>query len=289
MSGGGGRSTQTIEKADPWAGQQPYLLDIFQQAKNQFNSSMPGYFPSSTVAPQSPDTQRAIEMMRGAVPGQQQLATQGAGATSFALMSPDVANNPYATGAIGAAINPAVRAFSDPGGVLSQIRGEFGSADQYGGTRHALALGMASDRLGQNILDTTSRMAGDFYGQGLTAQGRALALLPGIQQAQATPAATQSIVGQTEETYAQQIIDEAIKKWNFEQNLPALKLQNYQNIVGGGNYGGTTTSTGPAARTNPLLQAVGAGAAGAAIGAATGFSQGGVYGAAIGALIGLLS
>lgn len=286
MSGGGG-NTQTIEKADPWSGQQPYLLDIFQQANQQYYSNKPSYFPGSTVAPQSPDSARAIAAMRAAYDPQTALASQGASASNFAMLSPDIENNPYAQGAIRSAINPAVRAFSDPGGVMSQIRGEFGDTGQYGGTRHALALGLAGDRLSQNVLDTTSRMSGELYGQGLTAQGRALALLPGTMTAQAQPAATLSVAGQAEEGFQQQLIDEAIKKWNFEQNLPALKLQNYQQMVQGG-YGGQQTSTGPGTRTNPLLMAAGGAAAGAVAGASIGAGYGG-YGAAIGALIGLLS
>ena len=48
MSKGGG-STNTIQKADPYIGQQPYLLDIYAQAQNQFNQPLQ-FFPGQTYA-----------------------------------------------------------------------------------------------------------------------------------------------------------------------------------------------------------------------------------------------
>ena len=47
--GGGGQNTQTVQKADPWSGQQPFLTDVFQQAQNRYNAASPNFFPNSTV------------------------------------------------------------------------------------------------------------------------------------------------------------------------------------------------------------------------------------------------
>ena len=57
MKGGGGgggqtTSTNTVEKADPWAGQQPYLKDVFQEAQDRYDdSSSPSFFPGNTISP----------------------------------------------------------------------------------------------------------------------------------------------------------------------------------------------------------------------------------------------
>jgi len=50
--GGGGQNTatQTVEKADPWAGQQPFLTDVFAQAQDRYNEDGPGFFPDSTIS-----------------------------------------------------------------------------------------------------------------------------------------------------------------------------------------------------------------------------------------------
>ena len=62
--GGGGGSTTTVQKADPWSGQQPYLTDIFQQAQKLYNNGgmAPDYYPGQTVADQSSWTQNALQM-----------------------------------------------------------------------------------------------------------------------------------------------------------------------------------------------------------------------------------
>ena len=50
--GGGQTSTNTIEKADPWEGQQPFLKDVFGKAQSRYNdASSPSFFPGATVSP----------------------------------------------------------------------------------------------------------------------------------------------------------------------------------------------------------------------------------------------
>jgi len=50
-SGGGGQSTNTVQQADPWSGQQPYLTSGFEAAQNRLGSDQPNFFPGNTVAP----------------------------------------------------------------------------------------------------------------------------------------------------------------------------------------------------------------------------------------------
>lgn len=70
--GGGQQSapstTTTTQTSQPWAQQVPYLLSGFQGAQNLYQNYTPSYYPGSTVAPQSSDTQAAIaaEYARGA-------------------------------------------------------------------------------------------------------------------------------------------------------------------------------------------------------------------------------
>ena len=63
-SSGGSSNTTTIQKADPWSGQQPYLRDIFAEAKKLYDSGglSVDYYPGSPVAPQSGWTAQALQM-----------------------------------------------------------------------------------------------------------------------------------------------------------------------------------------------------------------------------------
>ena len=54
-SGGGQQSTTTVQKADPWSGQQPFLTYGFEQAKNRYQQDQPQFYPSSTISPFNPN------------------------------------------------------------------------------------------------------------------------------------------------------------------------------------------------------------------------------------------
>lgn len=58
--GGGGGDTTTVQKSDPWEGQQPYLKDIYSQAQNLYNNFGQQYFPESGVAGLSPWTEGGV-------------------------------------------------------------------------------------------------------------------------------------------------------------------------------------------------------------------------------------
>ena len=49
--GGGGGTTQTIQKADPWEQQKPFLEYGFQQAQDRYKSDQPSFYPHATISP----------------------------------------------------------------------------------------------------------------------------------------------------------------------------------------------------------------------------------------------
>lgn len=78
MSGGGGGTSQTIQKADPWSGQQPYLLDIFQKAQDA--QGKVGTTPADIYAGPNVTQQGALAGMSGAVWPAASTLQQGTGA-----------------------------------------------------------------------------------------------------------------------------------------------------------------------------------------------------------------
>lgn len=60
--GGDTTSTNTIQNADPWAGAQPFILDILQRANAQANKPPPQFFPGQTVAGMAPETLQSQQM-----------------------------------------------------------------------------------------------------------------------------------------------------------------------------------------------------------------------------------
>jgi hypothetical protein len=147
--------------------------------------------------------------------------------------------------------------------------------------------GIARTNLQQQVGDVAAKMSSDAYTSGLDASTRALALAPGVQQMGTTPGQALDAVGQQKQQYEQQTIQEAIDRWNFEQNAPGQKLAQYQSAVSGG-FGGGSATTAPSARGNPLMGAGGGALAGGSLGFMMGGPVGAGYGAGIGAIIGLM-
>lgn len=288
MSSKGGQNT--IEKdSTPWVGQQGYLSDIFRQAQAQYyDHNTPSYFPGSTVANLDPATLAAQQSLLQGAQNAQQTADVSRQALAFNMTDArDVESNPYLQSAIRAAIRPMQENFTDVGGTIYNIGDQALQAGQWGGTRQGVAEGIALSRLNQQVGDVAASMASQGYETGLDASTRALAISPQISAQQFTPAQGLDAVGQQQRQYAQELLDDEIARWNFDQNLPSQKLANYQQVVQGG-YGGQSTTTSPAARVSPLMSAAGGALSGAAVGASTGASGGGYWGAAIGAMIGLM-
>ena len=66
--GSKGSTTETKEST-PWAGQQPYLKDLFSQGQNLFNQGPQQYYPGQTVAPFSPQSQQGMDATMGIAQG----------------------------------------------------------------------------------------------------------------------------------------------------------------------------------------------------------------------------
>jgi hypothetical protein len=67
------------------------------------------------------------------------------------------------------------------------------------------------------------------------------------------PAETVGAIGQQKDTRAQDELNAKIQEWDFSQQMPLQQLANFSNILNGGNYSTTTSTTqGNSALTNIL-------------------------------------
>lgn len=77
--GGGGGDTTTVQKADPWEGVQPYLMQAYGQLAGLYGPGQngPQYFPGQTVAAQDPLEQAGINTQLGNLQQMQNAAGTG--------------------------------------------------------------------------------------------------------------------------------------------------------------------------------------------------------------------
>ena len=292
MSKGGGGGTNTVQKADPWAGQQPYLTDIFGQAKQLYQQGPQEFYPGRTYAEASPTVYQAEELQKQAA-----LAQAGLGLGSIvpgfqeSLMSPvQRFQDPMLDEVLSARLRPIEESTSR---LLQQTRRGATQAGQLGGTRQGIVESEVLKDMLTKQSDVATKMYGDLYGDVMKTQAATLGLAPIIMSTFAQPAATLAQVGAAETARAQQPITEAMRRFSFEQAAPYDALTRYANVAGNTILPGTVSQTGGMEGPSTLANMTGGALTGAALGATFGGStfmtSMGPWGAAAGALYGLLS
>lgn len=273
MSGGKGGSdggtTTTVQKSEPWAEQKPFLTFGFNQAKQQYLTQQPQYYPGTTVAPFSAETQAALglEAARALAGSPVSAAAKDQVAATLAGDYLD-AGNPYFAGMmqnVGQAIRP-------------QFDAQFAKAGRYGSGAHAAAFADALARAG-------TEAAYQNWGQERDNMLKAASAAPPLAADDYRDIAMLADVGGQREKMSQATINDAVARYNFEQQLPYNSLAQYLNLIQG-NFGGTSTTT----RTEQMPRGASSVLAAASTGAGIGntIAPGGT-GAGIGAGLGLLA
>lgn len=270
--GGGGGSTTTVQKADPWAGQQPYLLNIFRQARQLYNSGgmAPNYYPGQTVADQSKWTQDALQMQADRAQNGSPLIDNASTAINNITTGQALAGNQglNTLNQISQEDNPYVDELYNRANSQAQsaINSNFSSAGRYGSGAHAAASADAANNLANEMYSTlwdkradAAASAGQLYNTGIGQQVVAGQTGQQLANQAYTDAAALSEAGGMMDDYNQQLINANIDRYNYEQQKALFALQNYNNLIQG-SYGGTTTTTGQQSSSGSTLGNVAGGA-----------------------------
>ena len=304
--GGGGGTTTTIQKADPWSGVQPHLLFAFNEARRLYESDTPQYFPGQTYAPEHPLEQLGRSMaLNQAMTTLPSLAAQQQGALSFSLgpvLSPS--SNPFLQQYAGGLASDIFRAYQEQ--VKPSLDAQAIARGAYGGYRDDAARAMMLERVADRASRAVQGLYSQAYGQGLETMARGMALAPQVMQSALMPAGIVSGAGEAERAWQQRAIDEAMARWEFEQNKPYMKLGNLMQVLNYGSPYGVRTATQTMPGPSTAASLIGGGLLGAgvlgpmiqnaafnAIGPMTGLSSplwalSGPWGLAAGAVLGAL-
>ena len=240
MSKGGGT---TVQKADPWVGQQPYLRDTWSAAQNLYRGGPMSFYPGTLTAGATPAQLEAEAMARQTGLGSQtDLASNLMAAQNYSLMSPqNLSTNPYLADATTAALRPL---FTQTQGLLQQARRDATGAGQLDSDRQALLESNVIGNYLQQAGDVTSKMYSDAYQDAQANQLKALALGPQTLQTSLVPSQTIASIGAMEQARQQQAIDDARARFEFGQQAPGQALRDYTSIVQGTVLPGSQTTTG---------------------------------------------
>jgi hypothetical protein len=313
LSGGGG-STQTVTKSDPWAGQQPYLSSVFQGAQNTYNQFAGN--PASSVAGFTPDQQQAIGLTQNVANGTNfnnaatvnnaagnyttnllngSYLNSNPGNASFSkFASGDMMNNPYMTGMANAAANSTVRNYQNA--IAPGIASNFEANGRYGSGAMSNADSQARQDLATQLGNSMNNLYGGMYQNNMQnmlqgAQGLSTNYNTAAQQQLAgsanAPNIVNSVNGAISNLYNMGGNQQALQQSQI--NAPWQLLNNYSNLIQG-QYGGQASTSQPY-YSNQAMGALGGAMGGAALGSmmSSGSSMGMGLGAAAGGLMGAFS
>lgn len=226
MCDGSSNSSKSSSTSGPPAYLQPYLQGAAAQAQNLYNQPGPNYFPNSTVANQSPTTQAAIS-------GTVNRATNGSPlnqASSGYLQ--DTLNGKYLN-----AGNPNDGALwnSVQANVLPAVDAQFSLLGRYGS-------GQQANAAATGLTNAYAPYAFSNYQSERANQQQAAQLAPTQANQDYVDLGQLAQAGQTQDTYAQQQLNDQINRWDYNQNLPENKLNTFLGQLTGNNYGQISTT-----------------------------------------------
>jgi hypothetical protein len=291
--GGGGGTSTTVQKADPWSGLQPYLQQLYSSAGDWFNSPNPQYYPGQTVAGQAPETEAALGAgTQRALAGSQNLrAAQGQNLATIGGQY--LGSNPYLDSMFTSATTPMVNQFKNA--IAPSLASQFSSAGRTGSGAHQQAIIGAEGQLAQGLSSAASSLYGNAYENERGRQQQAISMAPGFASADYADLDKLMGIGQYRQQTAQNLLNANRERYDFGQNQPLQKLQSLNQLLQGGSVYGGSTSTGTTNQaSNPFAGALGGASTayglGNALGGMTGSTAmgaiGGPLGLGIGALLG---
>lgn len=270
---GGGGSTNTIQSTSPWAGQQPYLQDVYQMAAQNFSNATPQYYPSDTYAPLTGEQQGLMSNFIGANANGGGAGIQAANQSVANTLSPGYTgqtqgtfnqgnnvlntelsssylnpeNSPAYQTAIGNALAAAVPAASASFVNGNRSGSGLGQAATTSAASNAAAgLAQQQYQANQAIQNSAAQQASNNL---LTQQGNQIKsqlVAPTVQQGMTSDMAAALSAAGMSQTDIQNQINANVAAYNYQQMLPYNMTSMFENaITGTGSPGGTSQTSQP--------------------------------------------
>lgn len=278
MSGGGGGGQNTVTRTELDPAIRPYVEYGLTEAKKLYETSGPSYYPGQTYVSPSQTTQMGLQAAQNRAMMGSPLVPAAQAQTLANIQGEYLGGNPFFQGAFAPAAQAAQQSFYD---AMSNIGSNASRAGRYGSPAMQNLENRALGQFSQALTNTAGQLAYQNYDAERARQMAAVGAAPQMAQADYQDIQQLLNIGQAQEGYQEMAMQDAINRFNYQQNLPAAKLQQYLSAAYGSPQGGITIQ--------PVYRNIGANILGGAIGGYT-LSGGNPYatagGAALGGLLG---
>jgi hypothetical protein len=237
MGGGGGQqSSTTTTSIDPAI--KPYVTYGLEEAKRLYETGSPQFFPGQTYVSPSAQTQEALRMAQERAMAGSPLTGAAQAETLATIQGRGV--NPFLAGALGQTNRLAGEEFTRN---IQNLQSQAASAGRYGSNAMGQQAGQAQDIFARALTEQGGQLA---YNSAEAERARQMAAVGAApQMAQADYADIQRLlsVGGAREAQGAAELQDAMNRYNFEQNLPQAKLSQFANLFSSVPQGTETVQT----------------------------------------------
>ena len=239
--GGGGSKSTTQQQLDPTV--RPFVEYGLQEAKQLYQTQGPNYYPYQTYVGPSAQTQQALQAAQNRAIAGSPLVPAAQQQLQNTIQGQYLGNNPYLAQAMSGAAAQATQAYQD---AIQGTRSGAAQAGRYG----SAAMFNQQSRAQQNLANALAQEAGKLmyqnYGAERQAQQQAIQQAPEMAAADYADIQQLQNIGQVAEDYQQRALEADIGRYEYQENLPYTKLQNYLSAAYGAPMGqvSTTSSSG---------------------------------------------
>jgi hypothetical protein len=235
MGGGGGSPQQstTTTSIDPTIA--PYVTYGLQEGKRLYQSENPSFFPGQTYVSPSAQTQQALQLAQERALAGSPLTGAAQAETLATIQGRGV--NPFLAGALEQTNRLAGEDYLRN---IQQLQSGASSMGRYGSAAQGQLTGQAQDVYARALAERGGQLA---YQSAEAERNRQMAAVGAApQMAQADYADIQRLltVGGAKEGQSSAELQDAINRFNFQQNLPQAKLSQFANLFSSVPQGTTT-------------------------------------------------
>ena len=240
LEGGGGSQTQTSKTTiDPTL--KPYVEFGLQEAKNLYGGASPRYYQGQTYVDPSANTQAALTAAGNRAMAGNPLLPAAQQQQQDVISGQYLQNNPYFNQALAGASQGATQTYMD---AIKAAQGGASMAGRYGSGVSADIQNRAANTLSNTLANKYGELAYTNYAAERGRQEQAAAGAPALANADYTDINQLLKTGQAQEDYANTALQADINRFNYNENLPTAKLNQYAQYLSGTPQGSSTTSSG---------------------------------------------
>jgi hypothetical protein len=236
--GGGGQTQQSQTGIDPIL--KPYVSYGLGEAKKLYQGASPQYYAGQTYVSPSANTNAALTAAGNRAMQGNPLLPAAQQQQQDVISGNYLNSNPYFNQALAGASQGATQTYMD---AIKSAQGGASMAGRYGSGVSADLQNRAANTLSNTLANKYGDLAYQNYNAERGRQEAAVAGAPALANADYTDINQLLKTGQAQEDYANTALQADINRFNYNENLPTAKLNQYAQYLSGTPQGSTTTST----------------------------------------------